>query len=388
MSVCLGSHTNFTTAFSSAFQRADHDARLEVFADEREEKQHGNNGNDYCRKADCHGRHALHHCFRQTFGHCGTLNCLQQEVLQRVQILGVGVNHRVEVTVPVSYGKPQRNRCENGLTKRHVNLPPYAEFARAVHLRRFVQLVGNAFEETGNDNHVVHGVQRRNDVHPEGVKQTDTLNDKEEGDKSAAEKHRDDVCPVEEVFTLKVVAAHCVGDNRRKHQCRQRAYYRAPYRDKVTVVQFGIFQHHFVVFKGKQPWEEVHAALCVVRALVERADDDVHNGVHAQQAEDCHPRKVDYVKHVNVHLLFVGVFQQFLALFALQHDVGDDYRNCKGRNAGKHYRKHVKHGQHFFGSRVYGHVGHVQEKRRQRKQYCRNPQCDFANERKMLGIVV
>ena len=80
------------------------------------------------------------------------------------------------------------------LAERKVYLRPYPQLPRTVDDCRIVQFLRNTAIAAGNDDHVVHRIERRNDVHKKAVIQPDEVDERKVGNQATAEKHGHEIC--------------------------------------------------------------------------------------------------------------------------------------------------------------------------------------------------
>ena len=228
------------------------------------------------------------------------LNDSVKIVLQRLQIFVVRIQHRIEITVPVPDRKPENDGSQNGLIHRHINIPPDSQFPRAVYVRRVVNLVGNPRKAALDNDHIIDGIESRNDVYPESVEQPRHTNDQIVRDKSAAEKHGENIYPIKDALEFEIGPAHRISHRSREDKRRRRAQHRPQRGDEIAVPKRPTDEHHFVIFKGQKARQKIHAALRIVRSLIEGAYQDVPNGVKTAQAKQSHQNRVNDVERIDM----------------------------------------------------------------------------------------
>ena len=184
------------------------------------------------------------------------------------------------------YRHPQRHRRDDGLTQRQIEFEEDCVFVRAVQNAAFVHFFGNAFEEVLHDDHVIHGIDPGNDIHPKTVVKPNGVDDQEIGNETAAEKHRKQIEVVDEFSERQVCPTHTVTDRRGKQYRRQRADDGSCDRDEKAHPKPRIVEDDYVVCMRRHAGQKPHATLHVIEPLVERTDQNVPHGIQANEGKD------------------------------------------------------------------------------------------------------
>ena len=211
--------------------------------------------------------------------------------------------------------------------------------------------------------HVVHGVQSGDDVDPERIIQSDRLDDEEVRNKSAREKHRKNIDPIEHAAELEIGTAHRIGDNGSKDECACRSEHRARDRDAVARPEVFVLQHDLIIFKGEDAGQEPDTADRIIGALIETARQNIDNGIDTQDAKESDDDGKHHVKgaHAGIELALGKTLKPKFASCAVDINIKSDRRRGNGEQSAEDIEQHVQRLIGVFRAAVDLHIGKIGE---------------------------
>ena len=191
--------------------------------------------------------------------------------------------------------RPHEQRGKHGQRARQHDGSINAELACTVDDSRLVQFFGRTFEKGTHQDHVVHIVGARDDIHPKGVQQPDGAAEQIIRDHAARKEHREQIQEIERLSEMQFLAAHAVSDERREQYAEDGTRKDAQDRDQQPLPDALIRHDRAIIGEREHARPEDDAAALVIGTVVQRADDRIPDREKGDKGEYDQKRDDDII---------------------------------------------------------------------------------------------
>lgn len=181
---------------ASPLDRTDHDTLLKIFLDKRIDHQNRQRGYNNDAVFDLVGislrvASRVSPSARPAGKHLIGQQNVSQNNLQRLQVVIADIDQRGKEVVPVPDQIIEADHRDHRFGEWQRHLEEKGEVRAAVHHRRLVQLLGQrALEERPGDNQIEHVDAKRDNEHPNRIRQMQVFHQQVSRNKAAVEEHR------------------------------------------------------------------------------------------------------------------------------------------------------------------------------------------------------